>query len=89
MAKEIKRKASFGTVNVNSVSPAPSEGWAKAMNINISFEDALKLHLGLGQILGHLNGYNRSTKEGRSACVNLCYFPHDKAITINEGKLKD
>jgi hypothetical protein len=25
----------------------------------ISFEEALKLHLGLGQILGKLNGYNR------------------------------
>ena len=88
MAKEIKKKASFGTVGVEYVSPPLGEEWPKAMNINISFEEALKLHLGLGHILMKMNEYNRSTTAGRNACVNLCYFPHDAAITINEGQLK-
>lgn len=34
----------------------------KAINVNISFEEALKLHLSLGQALGKLNSYNQSTK---------------------------
>lgn len=88
MAREIKRKKSFGTANVSHFSPKVKDGWPKAINVHLSFEEALKLHLGLGQILGHLNTYNRSTKAGRQAAVNLCLYTNVKQITINEGKVK-
>lgn len=85
MAKTIKTKASFGTVGVDHFSPPLSSEVPKAININVSFEESLKLHLGLGQILGQLNSYNRNTKEGRKTCVNLCVFTDVHQITINEG----
>lgn len=44
--------------------------------------------LGLGQLLGKLNGYNRATKEGRESAVNLCVYPQARRITINEGRVK-
>lgn len=88
MGKEIKRKKSFGTVAVDRFSPAVAEAWPKAINIHLEFEEALKLHLGLGQILGRLNEYNRSTREGRQVSVNLCLFTDVNQITINEGRLK-
>lgn len=88
MAKEIKRKSSFGTVSIDHFNPAVTESWPKGMNITLSFEEALKLHLGLGQLLGHLNGYNRSTTEGRRSAVNLCVYTEVKQITITEGRLK-
>jgi hypothetical protein len=59
------------------------------VNIHFSFEEALKLHLGLTQILGHLNGYNRSTKAGHRVRVNLCLFPRVKHITIKEGRVQE
>lgn len=46
-------------------------------------------HLGLTQILGHLNGYNRSTQADRRAGVNLCLFPGVAHITINEGRVQE
>lgn len=88
MAKEIKTKASFGTVKIDHVRPEVPEEMPKALNLHISFEDAMRLHLGLGQILGKLNGYNRSTIEGKRSCVNLCVFLDVNSITINEGKTK-
>lgn len=88
MAAEIKSKASFGTVNIDFISPPLSEDTPNAVNITISFEEALKLHIGLVQILGKLNTYNRATTAGRRSAVNLCLYPKKQAITINEGKIR-
>lgn len=89
MAKEIKTKSTFGTVRVDHFSPPLPEGTPKAVNIILSFEEALKLHMGLMQILGKLNGYNRNTREGKASAVNLCIFTDANRITINEDKVKD
>jgi hypothetical protein len=89
MPDNIKTKESFGTVKINHLSPSPSEGWPKSINVIMSFEEALKLHLGLGQILGKLNGYNRSHKAGRDAAVDLCIFPESHYVTITEDRLRN
>jgi hypothetical protein len=57
------------------------------MNVVISFEEALKLHLSIGQALAKLNSYNRSTTAGRLSAVNICIYPHDNYITVNESQL--
>ena len=87
MAKEIRTKSSFGSVTIDRFSPALSEDVPKAINVHISFEEALRLHLGLGQLLGKLNSYDRSTKAGKNSAVNLCLFTEKQRITINEGTL--
>lgn len=85
----IKTKQTFGTVSIDNFSPQRADGWPPAINVTISFEEALKLHLGLGQILGKLNSYSRSTKAGRDAAVNLCIFTAGTPqLTINEGRVK-
>ena len=89
MAKDIKTKKSFGTATIDHFSPAKEEEWPKAINMHISFEEALRLHLGLGQLLGKLNSYNRATKQGRQSAVNLCVYPQGHQITINEGRVND
>jgi len=85
---DIKTKQSFGSVTLAHLSPPVPADVPTAYNIHLSFEEALKLHFGLGQLLGKLNGYNRNTVEGKRSAVNLCLFPHKKRITVNEGKLK-
>lgn len=87
MAAEIKTKKTFGTLDIARISPEPKPETPRALNIHISFEDALKLHFGLGQALAKLNSYNRSTAAGRSASINLCVFTDINRLTINEGKL--
>lgn len=89
MPAEIKKKASFGTVSIDHFSPPLGEGVPTAVNITISFEEALKLHVGLIEILGKLNTYNRATTAGRRSAVNLCLFPSKNRITINEGRVSE
>lgn len=82
-----RRKKTFGGATVERFSPAPGPGVPKALNCVLSFEDALKLHLSLGQILGHLNGYDRSTNAGRRTAVNLCIYTESARIVVVESKL--
>ena len=85
MATEIKKKATFGSAMIDHFSP-PLTDAPKAVNVHVSFEEALKLHLSLGQALARLNSYNRSTKQGRSAAVNLCIYTQKGRIAVVEGK---
>ena len=88
MAKEIRTKESFGGVQVDHFKPAVTDKLPKALNIHISFDEALRLHLGLGQLLGRLNSYNRSTTAGKRSAVNLCLFLEKHRLTINEGAIR-
>jgi len=82
-------KKTFGGCNVDHISPALSDSTTKAYNVVISFEDAMRLHLSLGQSLAKLNSYKRSTKEGRVSAVNLCIYPKAGRITVNESKIRE
>ncbi len=87
--KGLRRKETFGGAYVDHFSPPiDAASVPKAINCTLSFEDALKLHLSLGQILGHLNGYDRSTTAGRRSAVNLCLYTHAGRIVVTEGKTK-
>jgi len=85
----IPQKETFGSANIDHFSPQLPEGTPKAINMTLSFEDALKLHLSLGQVLGKLNSYNRSTKAGRRSAVNLCVYPQVKRMVVVEGKIRE
>jgi hypothetical protein len=48
MAKEVKRKVTYGSAYISHFSPDLPAGTPKAINVVLSFEEALKLHLSLG-----------------------------------------
>jgi hypothetical protein len=58
----------------------------KVLNIEISFEDALKLHLAIGECIRKLNSYKRSTKAGKRSALNVALHLSKNRVTINEGK---
>ena len=82
-----RRKKTFGGANLDRISPPPGVDTPIAINCVLSFEEMLKLHLSLGQLLGHLNGYDRSTKAGRRSAVNLCVYTEAKRIVVVESKI--
>lgn len=88
MPAEPLAKITFGGCDVDHFGPPANANWPKAINVVVSFEDALKLHLSLGQALAKLNSYNRSTKGGRRSAVNLCVYTQTHRITMNEGKIR-
>ena len=84
MPTEIKTKQTFGGADIAQISPEPER---PTVNVVITFEEALKLHLSLGQALARLNSYNRATAPGRRSAINLCLFAKKKRITVKEAKL--
>ena len=84
-----RRKQTFGGATVDRFSPQPEPDGPATLNVVLTFEEALKLHLSISQLLGHLNGYDRATKEGRRTAVNLCIYTGMKRITVNEARLSD
>jgi hypothetical protein len=73
---------------VNHLSPPAISPSTRAVNIVISFEDALKLNLAIGEGLSALNKNNRATREGRDAALCLTVYLDKKRITVNQGKVK-
>ena len=86
MGAEVSNEARL-LLGITLNNPKPGEKLPQALNMCISFEEAMRLHLGLGQALAKLNSYNRATKEGKHSAVNLCLYIDGKRITINEGKV--
>ena len=73
-------------MTIDHFSPAREEEWPKAINVHISFEEAMRPYLGLSEVLSQLNKHNRATTAGRRSAVNLCSYPLKRRITINEGR---
>lgn len=85
----LRQKETFGGATIDHFSPPLPEGTPKAINMTLSFEDAMNLHLSLGQILGRLNSYDRSTKAGRRSAVNLCVYTQAERMVVVEGKVRE
>ncbi len=89
MAKEIRTKNSFGSCEYVRASPAADKfvGSGKAVNIQLTFEDALKLNLAIQEAVRKLNSYNRSTQDGKRQGMNLCVYFDKPRLTVTEVAL--
>lgn len=88
-AKTTTKQFSFGSSDFGKLSPKQESlsAGTKILNVTMSFEDALKLHLAVGECLSKLNSYNRSTKAGKSSALNLAIHLDKSRVSVNEGKL--
>ena len=82
-------KKTFGGCDIDSVSPelATLTADTKILNVRISFEEALKLHLSIGECISKLNSYNRGTKAGRRTSLNLAIHLPKRRLTVLQDKL--
>jgi len=90
MADTISKKTfSFGGCTFSSTSPE----WAKVttntkiLNVQITFEEALKLSLAIDECVRKLNSYKRSTRAGKRMGLNLAVHIGTHRVTINEEKV--
>lgn len=82
-----KKTTSFGGATVAYFSPTQAEDNPpmKVANVHLSFEEALKLHLSLGQLLGTLNSYNRAFKASKQAgAVLRVYFDIHRVVVAEQ-----
>lgn len=61
-----RKQFSFGGCDLAQTSPKISElsPTTAVLNVRIGFEEALKLHLAIGECIRKLNSYKRSTAAG-------------------------
>ena len=83
---EVLTKQTFGGASVAMIRPDIDPG-NKALNVHLTFDEALKLHFAIGQALARIGRYNRSTSAGKRATVNLCLFVGKRRVTVNESQL--
>ena len=83
-----QKKFSFGGCEFGATSPSIPELSADTpmLNVTVSFEEALKLHLAIGECIRKLNSYKRSTTAGKRTALNLAIHLGKHRITINETK---
>jgi hypothetical protein len=83
------KKFSFGICNfgrtlpnLNTLSPN-----TQILNIEIAFEEPLKLNLAIDECVRKLNSYKWSTTAGKRSGLNLAIHLSTGVITVNEAKL--
>lgn len=79
---------SFGGCEFGATSPSIAELSPNTvmLNITVPFEEALKLHLAIGECIRKLNSYKRSTTAGKRTALNVAVHLGKRRITINETK---
>ena len=90
MATEPKKKEfSFGGCSIANISPKRDKlsEKTKILNVQITFEEALKLNLAVEECLRKLNSYKRSTRAGKMMGLNLAIHLDVSRVTVNEGKI--
>ena len=82
---------SFGGCDFGRTSPKVQDlsPTTKVLNVEVGFEEALKLHLAIGECIRKLNSYKRSTTAGRRSALNLAIHLSKGRLTINEGRLPE
>ena len=82
-----KKTVSHGGAMIAEFSPDPIAKGLKSLNMHITFEEGLKLHLALGCALAEINQLDRSYKAGKRACVGLSVYPPNRQIVVNRAHL--
>jgi len=59
----------------------------QVLNIEIAFEDALKLNLAIDECIRKLNSYKRSTTKGKRTGLNLVIHLSKGRVTVNQAAL--
>jgi hypothetical protein len=90
MAKKkakIFKDGAFGACSYEKTSPQQFAQTTLAVNVVLSFEEALKLNLAIDEGVRKLGRYNRATSVGKRAGLMLIVHLDKKRIRVQEGKL--
>jgi len=83
-----KARDYHGSAHFGRISPDVRKQGVKSLNIEVPFEEALKLSLALNSCVQAINRYNRSTKEGRAMGVVLAIKMDNSFISVIEMAMR-
>lgn len=85
MAVARTKRSSCGSCDSIGRSPSQLTSKSKALNVKVSFEEALKLKAAVDECVTRLNRKNRATKAGRSASLRLIVYLDKDRVQVVEG----
>lgn len=90
VAKLREKKAhSYGVIFLDQIAPSiPVEG-RKPIEIDMTMDEALKLHLGLLQALTELNRLDRRSPKSRARGIRLSLYPDQNRMMVEQGSVRD
>lgn len=83
-----KAKDYHGMAHYVRTHPDVASQGVKSINITMTFEEAMKLSLGIQACLMQLNRYKRSTTTGREMGMLLSLLTNSKSITVFEERVR-
>jgi hypothetical protein len=83
---EKKEVGNFGAATIARIGPAAVDG-IDTISIEMKFEEALKIHLALGEAIAQLNSYNCATRLGKNSAVKIIVHGSKKRIRVLETQL--
>jgi len=95
MAKKKVKKAprksvsAFGVVYLDHIEPTIPVADRKPINLAMTVDEGLKLHLALLQALSELNRLDRRSPRSRAQGVTLSLFPDQNRLMVAHGQVND
>ena len=86
MANTLLKKEACGSCSFDVVNPKDVPTKIKVVNVNLKFEDALKLKAAVDECVIRLNRLNRSTSAAKKSRLKLVTYFGKKRIQVIEVK---
>jgi len=84
-----KRAQTYGAVYLDQIAPPIPVTGRKPIEIDITLDEGLKLHLALLQALSELNRLDRRSPRSRARGVRLSLYPDQNRLMVEQGSVKD
>ncbi|MGH9785809.1 MAG: hypothetical protein ACRD88_16680, partial [Terriglobia bacterium] len=89
--EDVVRKADdyHGSAKFTRTTPDMATAGVKSLNLEVPFEEALRLSLALHSCVQALNRYNRSTAQGRDMGALLSIKIENSSISVIEAPMRE
>jgi hypothetical protein len=84
-----KRTQSYGAIFLDQIAPPIPVAGRKPIQIDMTLDEGLKLHLALLQALSELNRLDRRSPQSRARGVRFSLYPTQNRMMVEQGSVKD
>jgi hypothetical protein len=84
-----KRPQSYGVIYLDQINPPIPVAGPKAIEIDLTLHEGLKLHLALLQALSELNRLDRRSPQSRARGIRFSLYPDQSRLWVEQGSVVD
>ena len=84
-----KNPQSYGVIFLDQIAPPIPVSGPKPIEIDMTLDEGLKLHLALLQALSELNRLDRRSPRSRSRGIRFSLYPDQNRLMVEQGSVID